>query len=89
MCMAEEYLHAPLPADTQFPQQQLETQIGSQPERIAYKSLGQQSKNSTKLQPIKKDVYYKGRENAELVYTRTEFSTQIIDLCKTHGVLKA
>ena len=34
-------------------------------------------------------MYYKGRENAELVYTRTEFSTQIIDLCKTHEVLKA
>ena len=46
MCMAEENLHALLPADTQFPQQQLETQIGSQPERIAYKSLGQQSKKS-------------------------------------------
>lgn len=52
MCMAEENQHALLPADTQFPQQQLETRIGSQPERIAYKSPGQQSKKSKTLQPI-------------------------------------
>ena len=29
MCMAEENLHALLPADTQFPQQQLETQVAT------------------------------------------------------------
>lgn len=53
MCMAGENLHALLPADTQFPQQQLKTQIAIQPERFAYKSLGQQSKKSKSLQPIK------------------------------------
>lgn len=53
MCMAGEILHALLPADTQLPQQQLETQFAIEPERIAYKSLGQQSKKSKLLQPIK------------------------------------
>lgn len=36
MCVAGEALYALKPTDTQFPQQQLETQTESQPERIAY-----------------------------------------------------
>jgi hypothetical protein len=40
MCMAGEGLYALLPTDTQFPQQQLKTQTGSQPERIAYITPG-------------------------------------------------
>lgn len=40
MCMAGEGLHALLPTDTQFPQQQLKTQTESQPERIAYITTG-------------------------------------------------
>lgn len=91
MCMAEQNLHALQPADTQFHQQQLKTQIGSQPERVAYKSLGQQSKKYKLLQPIEQvgAMHNKGRENAELVYTRTEFSTQIIDLRETRGGLES
>ena len=58
MRMAEENLHAPLPADTRFPQQQLETQVEPQPERVAYKSPGQQSKKSKLLQPINRLILY-------------------------------
>ena len=69
----EKTLHALMPADTQFPQQQLETHSEKHPECVAYKSPGQQSNRCHVLQPEQQAdmAYCISREIAELAYTKS------------------
>lgn len=77
MCMAEENLHALLPADTQFPQQQLETQVGSQSERIAYKSPGQQSKKSQSFNLLNRLISHTIKAEKMQSWSTPELSFQL------------
>ena len=88
MCMAGEDLHALLPADTQFPQQQLKTQ-----NEISL-SASPTNHQGSKAKYVRYFNHQTGSDHtkkAALVYTKTEFSAQCKDLSIMGyiGVLKA